>query len=269
MLTRVGKKKNARAASEASNNGEMARRRFFVPEIRRGIAELTGADSEHLVRVLRLEPGQIFEISDNRKVYLAEVETARKSLVSFAIKDELAVPEPVVEITLLAALFKFDHFEWLIEKATELGVAAIQPMEATRSERGLAAASAKRRQRWVKIALESSQQSRRAHLPEIYPTVGFEIAIRSQSGVRLLLDEAPGVKPLIEQIPKERDANGPVAILLGPEGGWTDSERDTALASGWLPCGLGPTILRAETAGIAALSIVSGAWQSDSKPWRQ
>ena len=247
----------------------MARRRFFVPEIRRGIAELTGADSEHLVRVLRLEPGQIFEISDNRKVYLAEVESARKSLVSFAVKEELPTPESPVEITLFAALFKFDRFEWLIEKATELGVAAIQPVEAARSERGLAAASAKRHYRWEKIALESSQQSRRAHLPEIHPTTSFEITIRSQSGVRLLLDEAPETKPLLEQIPKERGAKEPVAILLGPEGGWTAGERDTALASGWLPCGLGPTILRAETAGVAALSIVSAAWQSGSTLWQQ
>lgn len=231
----------------------MARRRFFVPEVRRGRAELTGTDAEHLVRVLRVEVGQSFEISDNKKVYLAEVEAARKSLVTFVVKEEIAVPEPARQIHLLAALFKFDHFEWLVEKATELGVGVIQPVEAVRSEHGLAQASAKRRTRWERIALEASQQSRRAHLPMIEPTITFDKALSYPAGSRLFLDEAPATPPLLERvIPAET-----VAILLGPEGGWTEEERDKALAQGWLPCGLGPTILRAETAGIAALSIVS------------
>lgn len=231
----------------------MARRRFFVAEVRRGIAELTGADAEHLVRVLRVEAGQIFEISDNRKVYLAEVETARKSLVTFVVKEEIPAIESPVHIHLLAALFKFDHFEWLVEKATELGVALIQPFEATRSEHGLAQASVKRRTRWEKIAIEVSQQSRRAHLPVIAPTITFAKATQYQADLKLILDEAAGTKPLIEQIaPAET-----IAILLGPEGGWTEEERESAQRQEWLACGLGGTILRAETAGIAAVSTVT------------
>jgi 16S rRNA (uracil1498-N3)-methyltransferase len=240
----------------------MARRRFFVSEIRRGVAELTGAESEHLIRVLRVEPGQIFEVSDNHKVYLAEVETARKSRVTFAIKDELPLEEPSARIHLLAALFKFDHFEWLIEKATEMGVAVIQPIAATRSEHGLAQASAKRRGRWEKIVLEASQQSRRAHLPAVESTITLEEGIKGNMELRLFLDEAPGTRPILDQIPSTRQRNQSVAILLGPEGGWTDKERENALAAGWLPCGLGPTILRAETAGIAAIAVVSAAWQN-------
>jgi 16S rRNA (uracil1498-N3)-methyltransferase len=147
----------------------MARRRFFVPEVRRGFAELAGPDAEHLVRVLRVEPGQIYELSDNHNLYVAEIETARKSLVSFRVKGKLETPAPSVHVTLLVALIKFDRFEWLIEKATELGVWSIQPIESTRSERGLAEAARKRLPRWEKIALEASQQSRRAHLPRIEP----------------------------------------------------------------------------------------------------
>src|SRR5690242_5477761 len=108
----------------------MARRRFFIPEIRRGTAELIGPDAEHLVRVLRAEVGQLYEVSDNRDVYLARIEVARKSLVSFRILEKLASPAPTTHVSLLAALFKFDRFEWLIEKATELGVSLIQPFEA-------------------------------------------------------------------------------------------------------------------------------------------
>src|SRR5579875_222507 len=172
----------------SKDRSNMARRRFFVPEIRRGAAELTGADAEHLVRVLRVEPGQMFEISDNQHVYLAEVETARKSVVSFRVTEKLDAPAPSVCISLVTALFKFDRFEWLVEKATELGVTAIQPFEAMRTEHGLAQAASKRLARWQKIALEASQQSRRAHLPIFEAGVRFAKVIEQEADLRLLLD---------------------------------------------------------------------------------
>jgi 16S rRNA (uracil1498-N3)-methyltransferase len=240
----------------------MARRRFFVAEIRRGTAELTGPDAEHLVRVLRAEVGQLYELSDNRRLYLAEIEVARKSVVSFRILEKLASPAPSVQVSLIAAQFKFDRFEWLIEKATELGVSLIQPFEATRTEPGLAQASQKRRARWEKIALEASQQSRRVHLPRIEPTVRFAKAVQMDATVRLLLDELPDAPPMLQRLPEQRKLTDTVAVLLGPEGGWTDEERAQALEAGWLACSLGATILRAETAGVAGLSIVQAAWRS-------
>lgn len=239
----------------------MARRRFFVPEIRRGTAELTGPDAEHLVRVLRAEAGQLYELSDNRDLYLARIEVARKSLVSFSVLEKLAFPAPSVHVSLLAALFKFDRFEWLIEKATELGVSLIQPFDATRTEPGLAQASPKRRARWNKIALEASQQSRRVRLPEIEPAVRFAKILHGDATVRLLLDEIPDAPPILQRLPGQRSLADTVELLLGPEGGWTDEERAQAVEAGWLPCSLGTTILRAETAGVAALAIVQAAWR--------
>src|SRR6202034_4904546 len=147
----------------------VARRRFFVPEIRRGSAELTGRDAEHLIRVLRAEPGQVYEISDNHELYLAEIKAARKSLVSFRVLERLDTPVPDVQVSLLAALIKFEHFEWLVEKRSELGVASIQPIVSARTEHGLAEAALKRLGRWERVALEASQQSRRVHLPRIQP----------------------------------------------------------------------------------------------------
>lgn len=238
----------------------MARRRFFVPEIRRSAAELTGPDAEHLVRVLRAQPGQIYELSDNHHVYLAEVETARKSLVSFRIVEKLEPAPASVQITLTAALIKFDRFEWLIEKATELGVAAIRPFEAIRSEHGLAQAAIKRLARWERIALEASQQSRRTVLPRIGNPVRFAKALETDANVRLLLDEGENATPILGILPKERAPADHVACLLGPEGGWTDDERDQAIEAGWISCGLGRNVLRAETAGIAALAILEAAW---------
>src|SRR5262245_9683715 len=137
------------------------RRRFFVDEVRNGHAHIEGEDARHLTRVLRVEPGQRYEISDNRNVYLAEIETARKESVVFKTIEKVAPEREAVRITLCASLIKFDHFEWMVEKATELGVAEIIPVIAARSEHGLDRAAFKRLDRWRRIALEASQQARR------------------------------------------------------------------------------------------------------------
>ena len=238
----------------------MARRRFFVSDIRRGLAELTGSDAEHLVRVLRVEPGERYEISDNQSVFLAEVRTARKSLVVFETVEPIAPqPEPV-HLTLVVALFKFDRLEWLIEKATELGVSTIRPFAAVRTERGLAAASIKRYARWKRIVLEASQQARRDHLPEIEPTAPLRECLQMEATTRLLLDEERPAAGILQQLPGVRSTQDRVAVLLGPEGGWASDERAAARTAGWLACSLGPLILRAETAGIAALAAIGAAW---------
>ena len=139
-------------------------------------------------------------------------------------------------------------------------VAAIQPFEATRTERGLAQAAAKRLSRWQKIAVEASQQSRRVHLPTIEPVVRFAKALEAPGRIGLLLDENPDVPPILQLLPAERSAADRVALLLGPEGGWTEEERELAMDAGWAPCSLARTVLRAETAGIAALAVIQAAW---------
>jgi 16S rRNA (uracil1498-N3)-methyltransferase len=237
----------------------LSRRRFFVSEVCRGSAELTGAEAEHLVRVLRAEAGQIYELSDNHDLYLAEIETARKSLVSFRVLEKLAAPPASPWICLMPALFKFDRFEWMVEKAVELGVSAISPFEAVRTERGLTAAASKRRARWGKIARETSQQSRRAFLPEINEPVRFAQAIAAQGQAKILLDGA-ATAPMLSTLPLQRSVSNRILLMLGPEGGWTDEERAQAVDSGWTPCSLTHTVLRAETAAIAGLAILQAAW---------
>jgi 16S rRNA (uracil1498-N3)-methyltransferase len=237
----------------------MARRRFFVDAVESGRAQITGPDAHHLARVLRVEPGQKFEISDNRAVYLAEVESVRKDLVSFSICGQVAASEPAVRSTLLASLIRFERFEWMLEKATELGVARVVPVEAERSEKGLAQAAEKRRLRWNRIAREASEQSRRDRLPEIQAPVGLAGALRIEAGYRYILEEAEA-PPILAVLPAQREPGATVALLLGPEGGWTDREREQMARSAWRPVSLGPQILRAETAAIAALAIVNAAW---------
>lgn len=238
----------------------MARRRFFVPQVRRGAAELTGADAEHLVRVLRAEVGEVYEISDNQDLYLARISEARKSVVSFEVIEQIPTPVDAMRLILVAALFKFDRFEWMVEKATELGVDTIVPFEAVRTERGLMQAAVKRRSRWERIALEASQQSRRVRLPEICEALRYERALDQEAAVRLFLHEdASAAPPILRVLPALDVSVGQAAMMIGPEGGWTEADRKLAIAKGWQPCSLGGTILRAETAAISGIAVVR-AW---------
>jgi 16S rRNA (uracil1498-N3)-methyltransferase len=165
----------------------MARRRFFVEQVRNGRAEIAGEDARHLTRVLRVEAGQVYEISDNNRAWLAEVESARKEHVVFRVGEALPPERAEARIVLLAALIKFDHFEWLIEKATELGVNGIVPVRPVRSEHGLERAAQKRIERWRRIAVEASQQSRRTHLPVIELPVDLRSALATPTEFRALL----------------------------------------------------------------------------------
>lgn len=237
----------------------MARRRFFVDAVESGRARITGPDAHHLTRVLRVEPGQQFEISDNHAVYLAEVESARKDLVSFAIRGKLASAEPVVRTTILASLIRFERFEWMLEKATELGVARVVPVQAERSEKGLEQAVGKRMPRWNRIVREASEQSRRARLPEIDAAVVLADALKIEATYCYVLEEAEAA-PILPALPTNREPGDSVALLVGPEGGWTDRERERIANFSWRSVSLGHEILRAETAAIAALAVVNAAW---------
>ena len=237
----------------------MARRRFFVDSFENGFAVLRGDDAKHLARVLRAEPGQQYELSDTRSLALAEVMEASAGEVRFRLLNPIPLPPPSMQVTLVASLIKFDRFEWLVEKATELGVAAILPVSAARSESGLLEASRKRVERWRKIARESSQQSRRVSLPEILlPERLGRISI-TEFPTRFFLDEEPGSSGLAQTLRTIPAAPAALAVLIGPEGGWTEQERQH-LHEIWTPVSLGPQILRAETAAIAALAIVTNFW---------
>jgi 16S rRNA (uracil1498-N3)-methyltransferase len=224
-----------------------------------GVAELRGDDARHLTRVLRVEAGQQYEISDNRSAYLAEIVEARGEFVRFRVVEGLPDPPSAVRVTLCAALVKFDRFEWMIEKATELGVERIVPVNATRSEHGLLEASRKRSERWVRIARESSQQSRRVRSPEIAPAVSFERCLGEAGECRYFLEEN-SAPPILRAMPESKTAEDRVAVLVGPEGGWTDAERAAAAAAGWHAVSLGPQVLRSETACAAAVAVIVNAW---------
>lgn len=240
----------------------MARRRFFVDSVCNGTAEISGDEARHLTQVLRVETGHLYEISDNEEVYLAEVTLARKQHVVFQVRENLGRQPEGPAIALYLALIKFDHLELAIEKATELGVTQIHTVITDRSEHGLERAAEKRIARWRRIALEASQQSRRARLPEVHEPVKLLQALRAQAKLRVFLDESRTGVPLLRVV-----APAPsYALLIGPEGGWTDSERQETIASGWTSVTLGEGILRAETAAIAALSVIRAVLTGSEVP---
>jgi len=240
----------------------MARRRFLVEQIRDNAAELHGDDARHLSRVLRAELGQQYEVADSAGAYLAEIAAVERDRIVFRILEPLASAVLPVRLTLAAALIKFDRFEWLVEKVTEVGVASIVPVASARSEKGLAEAARKRAERWRRIAHESAQQCRRVAPPEISEPQALSAVLAADVALRFLLDEQPGAPALLSVIPPtaDRRATGSIALLTGPEGGWTETERSAAIAVGWMPASLGPLILRAETAAITAAAMLLHAW---------
>jgi len=219
---------------------------------------MEGAAAHHLGRVLRAERGQLYELSDGQRVCLARIEEVRGDSVQFSIVEDLPAQPPSLQTTLLLSIVKFDAFEWALEKATELGVSAIIPVAAARSEKALLAAAPKRAERWKKILLESSQQSRRLRVPVLASLAKPESAFLAHSeGSKILLSERAGAPPLRSVLEGKHATAATLAI--GPEGGWTEGEFQMAAQHEFHEASLGQLILRTETAVIAALASLNFA----------
>ena len=228
------------------------RRRFFVDRFEQDRAAMTGDAAHHLGRVLRAEPGQLFELSDGKTAFLGRIELVQKDRIDFALIEPIASREPALEATLLLSIVKFDSFEWALEKATELGVRMIVPLAAARSEKALLQAAEKRAERWKKILLEAAQQSRRVSIPELKPMEKPTTAFGAGEGCKVILSErteAQALKLVLAGLEASK-----AALAIGPEGGWTDEEFAAAGAAGFKQASLGSLILRTETAVVTALA---------------
>src|SRR5580704_3713144 len=217
------------------------RRRFFVEQFQGDRAVMDGEAAHHVGRVLRAQAGQVFELSDGNRVRLGRVENVSRDEIEFALLQDVPSYQAAVHITLLLAIVKFDAFEWALEKATELGVAAIVPVAAARSEKGLIAGAAKRAERWQKILAGASEQSRRVRMPELREADRTAEALRATNAeLKLLLSEREGAGGLKETLTGERP--GRVAVAIGPEGGWTDEEFAEADSAGFREASMGKLI---------------------------
>lgn len=243
----------------------MTRRRWIAEHWDEATATIDGAQAEHLARVLRAQPGMEADVVAGGRVFRAEVAAVTpaggKSEVRFNLVAELDA-DPALPVTLVMAVYKFDRMEWAIEKATELGVAAIAPVIARRTEKHLAHAAAKRAERWRRIAHEASQQARRSDVPVIHEPVDLAARVRAASNAaRIVLAEQERTTTLRhsieEAIEAAKDEMPALEIGIGPEGGWAPAEEALFDDNGWRAASLGPRIVRAETAAIAALAVIA------------
>jgi 16S rRNA (uracil1498-N3)-methyltransferase len=219
---------------------------------------MEGEAAHHLGRVLRAQRGQLYELSDGERVWLGRIESVGRDKVEFALLEELPAHQPSLDVTLLLAVVKFDMFEWAIEKATELGVTTIVPLAAARSEKALLSSALKRAQRWKKILVEASQQSRRVRVPVLAEVTKPENAFSSpEDCLRMILSERTDARPMRNVLEGQRASKATLAI--GPEGGWTDAEFEAARRGGFQEASLGKLILRTETAVVTALASLNYA----------
>lgn len=217
---------------------------------------LEGAPANYLVNVLRLAPGAQVKLFDNRTgEWLAEISEAGRKRVSLRLLTHLRPREPVPDLWLLFAPIKRGRIDWLVEKATELGVARLVPVITRRT-----IVDRVKDERLLAHAIEAAEQCDRTALPELGEPQKLEALLKSWPADRTLLfaDETGGAPMIEAALP------GPAAILIGPEGGFTEEERALIRS---LPqakaVSLGPRILRADTAAIAALSL----WMAAAGDW--
>ncbi len=232
----------------------MTRRRWIADEvIDNKRAALTGEHADHLIRVLRARIGQEFDIATGAAVHRARIVNVSESRVEFELGEAIPAVH-TANITLMLSVFKFDRMEWAIEKCTELGVAKIVPLIARRTDTHLASAATKRVERWHKIARQAAEQCRRATPPEISNPIKVREAAMFPGSRRIVLNESEQDQTLRGILAAQAD-EGDILLAIGPEGGWTEDEFQLFLREGWVSASLGSTILRAETAAIAALAV--------------
>lgn len=240
--------------------------RFFVlkENIREGRAAVAGAELEHMRRVLRLAPGDgVVLFDDDGFEHEGKIRGYTGAAAEIAIeKSYRPERESPLAITLAQALGKGDKLDLIVEKATELGVAAIAPFICRRTVPKLDSDAAKRRgERWRRIALGAAKQSGRTRVPEIHELIDFSDLVARPSPCELKIlfwenEQGRGLARLLEAQPRLKS----LLIVIGPEGGFTPEEVAQAVENGFQSVGLGRRILRTETAAIAALALVQFLW---------
>jgi len=236
----------------------MSRKRFYVSpdSIHRRTVTLAPAEAHHLRDVMRIKAGEVVEIFDGTgRGYLGEVELQGSTVLICRLQN-LPPEESRIRIVLGAALVKSSRFEWMLQKATELGVHEFVPLKARRSEIQIPEGKIPlRMERWNRIVHEASKQCRRLTAPEIRTPLSLSNFLEAPVGqfcTRLFFHEDA-------EDPWRFDTellSNSLVICIGPEGGWEESEIESAAKAGCRILSLGPRILRAETAAIAAVSIL-------------
>jgi len=229
----------------------MTRRRWIADEVSGNRAALIGDHARHLAQVLRAKVGQEFDLSTGGEVRRGKVTNVHPDRVEFELGEVIAQSQQT-EMTVAISIFKFDRMEWAIEKCTELGVARIVPVIAGRTEKHLAAAAARRVERWRRIVQQAAEQSRLTSAPEIAEPITFKEILAMTGDMRIVLSEVEQNLTLKDAL--SADAKS-LLLAFGPEGGWKEQELAAFRQAAWKSATLGNTILRGETAVIAAVAV--------------
>ncbi len=231
---------------------------------------ITGDLLHHLRKSLRAHAGDVLVLNDGcRSRYWVEVTHVTAQIIDTRIIDQHTQPtSKTLPIVLGQALIKGDKMDWVIQKATELGVATIVPIHSTHSVIKLNPERLEhQRARWERIARDAAQQSERWTIPTIADPTNLAGICRqyASSPLKSILAERSSC-PSLATVPIPPDSQHPIVVLVGPEGGWAPDEQRLAQEQGFLPLTLGPRILRAETAAIAALSILQSRLDVTQEP---
>jgi len=236
-----------------------------APDSENGVV-LDRDESKHVVRVLRLGPGDAVSVFDGRgREWEGVLESVDGQEVHVRLGRELTRPvDPTLEVVLFQALCRPDRMEWAIQKATEVGVAEIRPIRSERVE--TREPGSERLERWRRIALEACKQSGRRRVPPVEQP--GELPPAPPAGIlALVLGSGPDSLPIREYTLAARP--DVVWLAVGPEGGFSEEDRSILEGRGWREAGLGPRTLRTETAGVVAAALVLHAWDdlgSDPAP---
>ena len=216
---------------------------------------LPAQSGEHLMRVLRLEPGAAFTLFDGRGgEYAARLAPRSGKAVRAQVLAHAAVErESRLDVTLLQGIARGERMDVIVQKSTELGVTRIVPVSTARSVVRVDAKQRERkREHWQAVAVSACEQCGRNRVPEVAAPLALADALASMSAQsRGLLLAADAGQALVAAV---RGLVAPLVLLIGPEGGLAEDEERLALSRGFLACRLGPRILRTETAGLAALA---------------
>jgi len=241
-------------------------RRFFVPSdaIAEGLVRIGGRDARHIVRALRMGPGDRLSIVDGSgREYMARIERTAETSVIAAIEEERGSGpgEPRVPLVLAQGIPKLDKMDFIVQKCTEIGVSRFLPVLAERSVARTNSDSADRRVlRWQRIAEEAAKQAGRGAVPPVEGVRGFESALGelASRGVLLImpweLERERSLRQALADMDLEKTPG--MALIIGPEGGFSHYEVELAKRYGALTVTLGRRILRTETAGLAAATVI-------------
>lgn len=231
---------------------------------------IEGEEFHHLCNVSRARLGQNVWLFDQRgSTYLTRIEEIKKGKAKLLILETKERERPKVEITLAQAILKRKKMEFVLQKATELNVMTIIPVLTSRSIVRLDRNSETRLARWRKIAIEASKQSGRYDVPEVMPSETLKKMLKERNAAeKLFLNERGGesLKDILvchgSSISQHDILPSSVILLIGPEGGWTVDEEQDILGCGFRAVSLGNLILRAETAALSSLAMISHFWNS-------